>query len=663
MSDHASSETPSALQNSSLYNAITARAPDEVRYNYSYVSPLAMVQSVPRAEKPSLEWMIRVVWQVLRIAKNRVTWAVNTGRAVRPGDEVLTFSGDAEDPGSTTLNLDHLGVPEIDLLSIHVDDECPTTVARFDTDTIRPDELQSFGLAQDTIRDGFTAHVRAKEIATQLLAYGVYNPVDVLETMTRSLISCATGRPTSLDEYRELFATLPRPWLLDRPHDDEVFAWMRVAGWNPLVIERISALPTNFPVTEDMYRRGMNDEFDSLAQAVREDRLYLANYAELANVMNGNFPAGPKVCFAPLALFALPRGQGKRRLRPVAIQCGQDPSDYRIFTPADGEAWEKAKICVSCADANHHELVSHLARTHLLIEPIVIATRRVLGETHPIGRLLLPHFEGTLSINDGTQSKLIRKGFMFDRLLAGTIEASRAVAVQTLATPCFNDGFLPKALATRGVLDENLDYPYRDDALLVWHAIERWVSTYVGLYYASDTHVIGDDALGRWMIEIVSRDGGRLLGFGEDGRGKLTTTWYLIKALTMILFTASAQHAAVNFVHGDLLAFAPAAPLAAYRAAPVSIAESANNPTLDMLPPMDMALLQMEFGSLLGGVYHTQLGAYPNFWFRDAAIHTAIERFQHELAEIGRTIEERNQTRFGPYPYLIPARIPQSINI
>ena len=34
----------------------------------------------------------------------------------------------------------------------------------------------------------------------------------------------------------------------------------------------------------------------------------------LAEVQNGNFPAGPKYCFAPKALFALPRGEGARRV-------------------------------------------------------------------------------------------------------------------------------------------------------------------------------------------------------------------------------------------------------------------------------------------------------------------------------------------------------------
>ena len=663
MSDEAPSTIPADLQNFGLLDILSPTSREDYKYNYTYLAPLAMAQSVPRADKPSLAWMLRVVWQVLRIAKNRVTWAVNTGRAASPGDEVLTFSGHDDVMGSTSLNLDHLNLPALDLISTDFDDEPQLTAARAGGDGVGQEEVLSFSQPLETIREGFGAHAQATEIASKMLAFGIYDPLKVLETVLRSLIQGPTGRPSSLEDYHALFATLPKPWIAGRPNDDELFAWMRVAGWNPMVIERISALPDNFPVTEESFGRVMNDGFDSLALAAKEDRLYLTNYAVLKNVTNGNFPTGPKYGFAPLALFALPRGTGKRRLRPIAIQCGQDPRDYRIFTPADGELWEKAKLCVSCADANHHELVSHLARTHLLIEPMVIATHRQLGENHPIGRLLLPHFEGTLNINHEAQDKLLRKGMAVDKTLAGTIDASRIVGATAMAMPYFNEGFLPKALAARGVLDENLEYPYRDDALLLWQAIERWVTAYVGLYYASDAHVSGDEPLRRWAAEIVAPDGGRLPGFGEDGRGKLTTTWYLIKAVTMIIFTASAQHAAVNFAQADLMTFTPMVPAATYRNAPISASESANNPLLDMLAPMEVAAAQVEFLSTLGGVYHTKLGAYPTLWFREPAIHHALEALQRELVEIGRTIEGRNRSRLGPYPFFLPERIPQSINI
>jgi hypothetical protein len=93
MSEQDSREIPSTIDFSRI-EFTPSRLPHDYKYNHTYMPPLAMVQSLPKTEKPSLAWMLRVVWQSLRIAKNRVTWALNTGRAVRPGDEVLTFSGD-----------------------------------------------------------------------------------------------------------------------------------------------------------------------------------------------------------------------------------------------------------------------------------------------------------------------------------------------------------------------------------------------------------------------------------------------------------------------------------------------------------------------------------------------------------------------------------------
>ena len=51
----------------------------------------------------------------------------------------------------------------------------------------------------------------------------------------------------------------------------------------------------------------------------------------------------------------------------------QDAKAFALFTPAAGEGWQKAKFAVQSADCNHHEIVSHLARTHLLIGPIAIS--------------------------------------------------------------------------------------------------------------------------------------------------------------------------------------------------------------------------------------------------------------------------------------------------
>ena len=125
---------------------------------------------------------------------------------------------------------------------------------------------------------------------------------------------------------------------------------------------------------------------DSLADALETGRAYLIDYGILDGALGGTFGTQPEVqkyLYAPLALFAVPVEGGL--MRPVAIQTGQNPALYPVTTPDAGEAWLMAKTMVQIADANFHEGVSHFARTHLLIEPFVMATHRQPAVRPPAG--------------------------------------------------------------------------------------------------------------------------------------------------------------------------------------------------------------------------------------------------------------------------------------
>lgn len=59
-----------------------------------------------------------------------------------------------------------------------------------------------------------------------------------------------------------------------------------------------------------------------------------------------------------------------------------------------------AKCYFNLADSSVHESASHLGFTHLFGESVVIATHRYLAPSHPIFRLLAPHFLYLLAINE-----------------------------------------------------------------------------------------------------------------------------------------------------------------------------------------------------------------------------------------------------------------------
>ncbi|MEA5476414.1 lipoxygenase family protein [Pseudanabaena galeata UHCC 0370] len=509
--------------------------------------------------------------------------------------------------------------------------------------------------------------VKQLDFSKRLLAASMAHSDSAIVELLSEIPTFLETEPTNIEgsnikEYNNLFWVISLPAISQNFTSNSEFARLRVAGFNPLMIQQVKTLDAKFPLTEEQFKTVLAD--DSLAEAGSSGRLYLADYAELTAIAGGTFPKGEqKYINAPLALFAVPKG--KKILMPIAIQLGQDPNTNPIFLRQAGDEpnWLLAKTVVQIADANYHQLISHLGRTHLFIEPFAIATNRQLASNHPLYILLKPHFQGTLAINDAAQSGLVSAGGTVDSLLAGSIATSRAVSVHGVKTYNFDEAMLPVALKKRGVDDPNLlpDYPYRDDALLVWEAIATWVKNYLSIYYFKDDDVIRDSELQAWVQEIISDNGGRVTSFGQ-GR-QIRTIDYLVSAVTMLIFTASAQHAAVNFPQSDLMTYAPAIPLAGYTPAPTTTTGAKEADFFAMLPPIDQAKSQLTMTYILGSVYYTTLGEYGTDYFSDDRIQQPLRDFQDQLKAIESTIKSRNEQRVADYNYLRPSRIPQSINI
>ncbi|HNC99003.1 MAG TPA: lipoxygenase family protein, partial [Myxococcota bacterium] len=263
---------------------------------------------------------------------------------------------------------------------------------------------------------------------------------------------------------------------------------------------------------------------------------------------------------------------------------------------------------------------------------------------------------GSLFINNAAVTTLIKPGGVVDKILSPTIQASTALAVQSVTGYQFEKMWVPNELASRGVENPAKlpDYPYRDDAMLLWSVIHTWVEGYLGVYYNGDEAVQKDSELMEWANEIAA---------SIPSFGPVTTFDYLVNAVTHFLFTGSAQHAAVNFQQSFLMSFAPSMPLAAY-IPPNSGFDQQDY--LKQLPPLQNAVLQQAVGLLLGGVYYTRLGDYDRYrgssYFQDPRISGALGRFHAELRAAEKEIGRRNLDRI-PYTLLLPSSIPQSINI
>ncbi|HIK04959.1 MAG TPA: hypothetical protein IGS40_09610 [Trichormus sp. M33_DOE_039] len=292
-----------------------------------------------------------------------------------------------------------------------------------------------------------------------------------LETTTPNL---------TLKDYENLINPLTiKPETVKSFQRDQVFAYMQVAGPNPVMLQQIKKIDSKLPITNEQYQNVVSQ--DSLVAALQEGRLYLADYSLLDDLVNGNFGAKPKYMYAPVALFAVPPDKYQdKNLLPIAIRCQQTPEDENtIFTPLDGDNWMTAKTVLQMADSNYHELISHLAQTHLFIEPFVLATNRCFQDNHAVRFLLKPHLQGTILINYGAHKLLLAPEGPIDALLGGTIGSNCQLAIKKAKSHLanFNDVAFSKTLEKRGVNNSQQlpIYPYRDDGQRIWDAIHQWV--------------------------------------------------------------------------------------------------------------------------------------------------------------------------------------------
>ncbi len=496
----------------------------------------------------------------------------------------------------------------------------------------------------------------------------VSKTLDRLQELATQFKDAITGNSVQLEDYADIFKAIELPAIAHDFQEDETFARMRVAGPNPMLIKGVDKLPSKFPLTAEQYASVMPG--DTLASASKEGRLYLLDYAQLQQLVEKPASVDPiKVVYAPIALFAVPKGGVE--LTPVAIQCGQDPAQFPLLMRPDADqaklhfGWQMAKTIVQVADGNYHELFVHLGRTHLVLEAFVVATHRQLADQHPLNILLIPHFEGSLFINNAAAGSLIAEGGAINKVFGAQITAIQTAAGDDRLAFDFWGSMLPTELKARKVDDKSrLPYfPYRDDALLVWQAIEKWAGEYVELYYVDELALQGDTELAAWCADLIGQ--GLVKGFKAiESRAEL------IQVLTMVMFTASAQHAAVNFPQRTIMTYAPSVTGAGWALPPNKLAGHTEQDWVKLMPPIDIAMDQLNILYLLGSVYYRRLGEYKSnhfpylSWFRDKKVDEPLKRFNANLVNIEDEINRRNEAREPhPYPYLLPSQIPPSINI
>ncbi|MEQ2253692.1 hypothetical protein ILYODFUR_035000, partial [Ilyodon furcidens] len=218
--------------------------------------------------------------------------------------------------------------------------------------------------------------------------------------------------------------------------------------------------------------------------------------------------------------------------------------DNPIFLPTDSESdWMLAKTFVRNADFNLHELRAHLLRTHLLAEVFTVALLRNLPIMHPLYKLLMPHTRYTLMINFLAQKFLISQDGVFTKFASSGGEGMFTILRRALSSITYRSLCLPDDISDRGLKDVP-NFFYRDDGLELWNIIYSFVQGTLSYYYKNDEMVKEDNFLQAWIRDIYIHG-----YFCEENTGiptVLNTVDELLKFVTMVIFTCSAQHSAVN---------------------------------------------------------------------------------------------------------------------
>ncbi|XP_052186308.1 linoleate 9S-lipoxygenase 5-like isoform X2 [Diospyros lotus] len=428
--------------------------------------------------------------------------------------------------------------------------------------------------------------------------------------------------------------------------DDKEFARQMLAGTNPAVIQILKA----------MYQQRI---------FILDHHDYLMPFLRRINMKEG-------VCtYASRTLLFL-REDGT--LKPVAIELslpGSRVSRYkemqRVFLPSRSNQgsevalWQFAKAHVLVNDSCHHHLISHWLKTHAVIEPFIIATRRQLSAMHPIHRLLNPHFKDTMHINALARSVLIDSGGILEKILA-TGEISMELSSAFYKDWRFDEQGLPADLLKRNMAIPDSskpagvqllfeDYPYGADGLDIWVAIKKWVTNFCLLFYANNYSVRSDKEIQAWWSEI------RNVGHGDlhhkEWWKPMETVADLTEALTTLIWTSSALHAAVNFGQYGYSGYPPNRPTLCRKFIPeegmLDFVEFLRDPDkyyLQMLPErcvmrLSVALVEVLSQHISDEVYLGQRSS--GGWTDNKQIHEMFKQFGEDLQEVEKRILKRNR--------------------
>ncbi|KAF7805112.1 putative linoleate 9S-lipoxygenase 5 [Senna tora] len=507
----------------------------------------------------------------------------------------------------------------------------------------------------------------------------------------------------------ENFLRFPTPQVIKEDKSawrtDEEFARELLAGINPVIIRSLQEFPPTSKLdpkvygdqTSRMTKEQIEINLDGLTvdEAIRKKKLFILDHHDsLMPYMRRINSTSTKAYASRTVLFLKSDGT----LKPLAIELSLPHAEgdqfgaiSKVYTPAEqgveNSIWQLAKAYVAVVDSGVHQLISHWLHTHATIEPFIIATHRQLSVLHPIHKLLHPHFRDTMNINALARQILINAGGALE-LTVFPAKYSMELSSAMYKNWVFPEQALPVDLIKRGMAVEDPTARHGLRLLIEDYPFATWVQDYCSYYYKTDDTVKKDSELQAWWKEL--REEGHGDKKDEPWWPKMQTREDLIESCTIIIWIASALHAAINFGQYPYGGFPLLRPSISRRFMPEEgtpeYDEVATNPDKAFLKTIT-SQLQTVLGISLIEVLsrHTSDEVYlgqrdtPN-WTTDAEPLEFFHKFGDKLRKIEEQImsmnnDEKLKNRFGPvkmpYTLLYPSSeggltgmgIPNSVSI
>lgn len=461
------------------------------------------------------------------------------------------------------------------------------------------------------------------------------------------------------------------PWDGDFRNDD-LMGWLQVAPTSP-IYDHFSAYTehqSNFPISNAIFRRVEGFENDDLDKAMRQNRLFIADYKQFEEACAAGPDAAPydygARLYAPIALFALPKISGIKSLKIIAIQPTQDPNSH-ITTPNDDYwTWQKAKNVVTTI-SSFSAVIDHLG-AHMFMGRMPVGYYRCISNQHPLRALLDTHMMSMVSNNfDGVFNEVGLTlqpgqdpfGNPENGLLSGLFDkisgiGSKHFLKSTLRRASelhFIDDSTPisKKLRKQGDYRKISDHAASDDDIAM-PIIYDWVKGYLNLYYKSDTDVSSDTEL-QDFLSYVANDGG-MTGFPASAYSRAE----MIDTISRIIYWTSINHSLDRLAsHMKLGALGYFGSLPN----PKSNSKSTHQDWLNVLPPLNVGLATFSGSRIFVDIprkWYRSLGKYPEGQFQhDPRIYKQLNKFQRKIKKLDNKLANKNKNRKWAYELRMPS--------